>query len=186
MSSRHVTDLLPLWIEGDLDARGSREAEAHLAECGPCRAEAEALRESQAWLKSAAPPFSEEDRDELRQAVLARIQAPEERVPKVWWIAPLAAAALLIVFLRPHPAAVVAVLSPAPPLPASRSFPLLPVAKPLRAARRQVIPPPLEPDAGPGASRIELQTSNPQIRIIWLARATVPSDGSLHSTQENL
>ncbi|HXC16951.1 MAG TPA: zf-HC2 domain-containing protein [Holophagaceae bacterium] len=187
MSSRHVTDLLPLWIEGDLDARESRAVDAHLAACGRCRTEAGALRESQAWLKSAAPPpFSVEDRDELRQAVLVRIQAPERRVPKVGWIASLAAAALLIVFLRPHRATAIAALPPAPPLPAPRSFALLPVVKPLRTVRH-TLPPPLEPAAGPGASRIEIQTSNPQIRIIWLARATVQPEGSSpHSSQEDL
>jgi anti-sigma factor RsiW len=186
MSSHHVDDLLPLWIEGDLDVRESRAVEAHLAECGHCRAEAAALRGSQAWLKSATLPFGAEDREELRQAVLARIQASKGRASKAWWIAPLAAAALLVVFLRPHREAVVEALPPAPPMTAPRSFPVIPVTKPLRAARRQAIPPPLESAAGPGASRIEIQTSNPQIRIIWLARATVPSDGSLHSTQEDL
>ena len=180
MTLRHVEDQLPLWVEGDLGAEEAVAVEIHLAACAACREAAEALRESQAWLRSDAAPFNAEDREDLRRAVLARVQGPARGA---WWgagIAALAAAALLIFFVRPHPVEAVASL-PAPPAPAPA--PVAPPERVVRVARRHPVRPPLEPSAGPGASRIEIQTDNPQIRIIWLARADAPQD-PLHPTQE--
>ena len=191
MSDRHVLSQLPLWVEGDMEGREASAVEAHLAACESCRAEAEMLRESQAWLKSAPPPFGAEDRDSLRREVLARIRsAPAGRKPTlVWWgAAAMAAAASLLIALFHHgrseaaslPAPSVAVIVP------PTTAPVAPTLRVVSIARRHPVPRPLDPEAGPGASRIELQTSNPRIRIIWLARATTPPDGSLHPTQEDL
>ncbi|HTL98519.1 MAG TPA: zf-HC2 domain-containing protein [Holophagaceae bacterium] len=200
MIARHITHLLPLWVEGDLDARASAAVEAHLGLCEFCRAEADALRDSQAWLKSGGlPPFHDADRDRLRREVLARIgtepRAPQRRAMG-WGAAVLVAAATLVVLLfhreRPEPARGpaprVAAAVPAVVPPKSIPAPLPLVPRPVLVARRHPVPSHPDPDeaAGPGASRIEMQTSNPQIRIIWLARATPRPDGSSHPVQEDL
>ena len=179
MNPRHVMDQLPLWIEGDLDAPAMAAVEAHLAACDACRAEAEAFRESQAWLKADAVSFTAEDREALRRAVLAQVHAP--MAPRrAWWgagLAALAAAVLLVFLVHPRPAPVVAALPSVPPAPVQPTEPAplpSPAVKVVRVARHRPTPPPLERAAGPGASRIEIQTSNPQIRIIWLARESAP------------
>lgn len=190
MTTRHVVDQLPLWVEGDLRAQEAAAVETHLAACAECRAEAEAFRQSQAWLKGDAAPFTAEDREALRRAVLVRAQAPAES-RKSWWavgLAALAAASLLIILFRPQPPPSVASLPPARPV-APSPIPIAPApVKPIRLARHRPIHrpihPPLDGDAGPGASRIEIQTVNPQIRIIWLARATQP-DALSHLNKEN-
>lgn len=62
MNDPHVLHLVALWIEGDLEAGEMLRVDSHLALCGSCRAEAEALRLSQSWLKAAPPgPFEESD-----------------------------------------------------------------------------------------------------------------------------
>jgi hypothetical protein len=193
MSSRHVTDLLPLWIGGDLEARESLLVEAHLLICEACRAEADALRESQAWMRSATPPFSVADRDQVRQEVLAHIASGplKARSRRVWkGVAALAAAAsLLLVLLRHgHPENTGMPAPPPPPRTPPQTLPMPPAPVGVGVARHQPAPPRPDPHeaAGPGASRIEIQTDNPQIRIIWLARATALPEGSLHSIQEDL
>ncbi len=186
MTLRHVVDQLPLWVEGDLRAQEAAAVEAHLAACAECRAEAEAFRQSQAWLKEDGAPFTAEDREALRHAVLVRAQAPAES-RKSWWavgLTALAAASLLIILFRPQPLPSVGALPPARPV-APSPIPIVPApVKPIRLARHRPIHPPLDEEAGPGASRIEIQTANPQIRIIWLARATQP-DALSHRNKEN-
>lgn len=173
MTMRHVIDQLPLWIEGDLDPRERQVVEAHLAGCAECRAEAEAFRESQAWLKDEeTPAFNADEREALRAGVLARLRAKPSTRPMWLGVAALAAAALLIVLARPHPSPAVAARPPAPEKPIEPAPAIPAPERPVRLARHRPIHPPLDSDAGPGASRIEIQTDNPQIRIIWLARAT--------------
>lgn len=184
----HVLDRLPLWVGGDVEVSEAAAIEAHLAQCESCRAEADALRRSQAWLKDAGvPPFGAEDREALRRAVLAQVaSAPSVGRRWVGWgAAALAAASILLLTLSrkavPAPEALAPHLATAEPLrPAPESVP------PIRVARRHAPPPrpELVRTAGPGASRIEIQTANPRIRIIWLARATQP-DSPSHLTKEN-
>ena len=178
MTMRHVSDQLPLWVEDDLDAPAMAAVEAHLAACDACRAEAEAFRESQAWLKEGHAPFADEDREALRRAVLAQVQAGADP-RRAWWgaaLGVLAAAALIIFLVRPNPAQLTTALPSSPPAPVQTLEPPLPspAVKPVRAPRRRATPRPLEQAAGPGVSRIEIQTRNPQIRIIWLARPAAP------------
>jgi hypothetical protein len=144
-----------------------------------------ALLESQAWLRGApSAPFTGEDQLAFRRDVMARIQA-EGRAPRSlrqpfpWKMALLAAAGLLVAWLsqglrhRPGkeaaPPVREAVLTPAelPPKPA----PATAVgALPTRHLNPRATPAAL-PESGEPA-RIELQTDNPNVRIIWLARAT--------------
>ncbi|HEX7552826.1 MAG TPA: zf-HC2 domain-containing protein, partial [Geothrix sp.] len=76
MTTPHVLDQLPLWIEGDLDTTGAAEVEGHLATCPTCRSTAEELKTSQAWLRDAmAPPFTAGHRDHLRRRVMDQVRA---------------------------------------------------------------------------------------------------------------
>lgn len=192
MSDRHVIHQLPLWVEGDLAAQEASQVEAHLAACGSCRAEAEALRESQAWLKSAPTPINAEDRDALRREVLERIRSapPTRKGELVWWsAAAMVAAASLLIALSHHgrPEAASVAVPPVATIEPPETVPITPTPRAIRVARRcRPVPRAPDPEAGSGVSRIELQTSNPQIRIIWLAQATAPPDGPLHPTQEDL
>ncbi len=184
MTTRHPTELLPLWIEGDLDGPEAQALETHLQDCPGCRATAEALRESQAWLKSSPPaPFGEEDYQAIRSRVMAKIQTKARPVrPLRWALLPLAAGFALVVFRLGWgtssmgvPAPVQAVeVAPATSMPRSTASAVSPAAspRPARALARFTRPagamkPALE--AAPAAyTRIEYQTSDPTIRIIWL------------------
>lgn len=187
MTMPHVLDQLPLWVEGDLDAQGMAAVEAHLTLCAACRAEAEACRESQAWLREEAAPFTAADRETLRHAVLARIPPRRRGFGGTLWIAGLAAAALAFAFLRPRPsprpAKEAAVLPPSPqPAPSVRPPLPAPLARVARRRPPEPIPAPAA-DAGSGPARIEIQTPNPRIRIIWLAQAKA-DEGSLPPNPE--
>lgn len=179
----HVKDQLPLWIGGDVEASEATAIEAHLAQCESCRAEADAYRQSQAWLKEASlPPFEPEEREALRRTVMAQIVSrPPATARWIGWGAAVLAAASVL-FLTLHRTKSPVPEAPAPRLATMEPPKLAPApVPPLRVARRHAHPP--RPDltltaAGPGPSRIEIQTANPRIRIIWLARATQPDTPS--------
>ena len=197
MRSTHVLDRLPLFIEGDLPESELDSIQAHLAVCDTCRQVALAFRESQAWVKGAPElPFEEADYDRLRQNVIAQIQESEARgagkvrpfMLKAWPPLLLAAGALAIVFtrssLRPPSASTPATTAvPTPPshAPSIAAIPgpasTLPKPGPVQARlQSKSLPPQVITPAEGGPARIELQTSNPQIRIIWLARALPAPD----------
>lgn len=186
----HVLDQLPLWVEGDLSAADLAQIEGHLAECPACAAAAERLRTSQAWLREAlAPPFAPIDQENLRQTVMAQIRTEAAAKP----VHPLAirpallaacAASLLIatlVWRRDRPAMAPAPGTPAPMAairpgaePTQEASPRLarhdPARVPLPPTRpRPAIAPADSPPEEP--ARIEFQTADPNIRIIWLAQA---------------
>jgi anti-sigma factor RsiW len=181
MTCQDVQTQLPLWVEGDLPDPETGALEGHLARCGCCREAAEALRASQAWLKAGPPPpFTEADHAQVRQAVLDRIRAEATLRPAPFrarrallWVAAGGLFVLGLTLRWPRPAA--------PPMPGHRP----PLARQEPApAPPGVQPPPRRlarnprPESRPEASaltRIELQTSNPQIRIIWLARTQAPA-----------
>jgi anti-sigma factor RsiW len=187
MSMRHVLEQLPLWVEGDLSAQEVDAIQNHLDQCADCQAAAERLCTSQAWLREAlASPFDAEDHAALREAVLAQVRSePSPRrvfplAPRTALLAACAAALLIAILIPlrhrlpappPPVAAATPILSahPLPPLPqpASHPLPRAARARPLRMARAE--PP-------PGPTRIEFQTSDPSIRIIWLAQATPSTD----------
>lgn len=187
----HVLDQLPLWVEGDLNAADLATVEGHLAECTACHAAAERLRTTQTWLREAlASPFDASDGVALRRSVMKQIRVeaatkPIRRLAIRRGLLAACAASLLIATLiwrRERPT-----VAPAPGIPAPTSA-LNPVAEPTLAASQRpahhdsarILPPPTRPrtavlpaDSPPEApARIEFQTADPNIRIIWLARAT--------------
>lgn len=181
----HVLDLLPLWAGDDLGTAEMAAVDRHLEGCPACRAAAEDLRASRAWLREAmAAPFGVADHARLRRALMDRVAAeprPRPLSPRMR-ISLLAAAALLLASLtwalrQPQPTAPVAGPAvPEPALPGSK--PALPQPHPLAAratpapARRTPASAREEPPSPPATpARIEFQTADPNIRIIWLAQA---------------
>lgn len=188
--THHVLDQLPLWVGGDLGAAETTAVDRHLEECPACRAAAEDLRASQAWLREAlAPPPSAFAEGALQRAVMAQIRVEAAAKP-IWRLAvrggllAACAASLLIgtlVWRRERSA-----VAPAPGIPAPMAA-LRPGAEPTQGASPplthhdspRILLPPTHPrtaiaPAGPPPeepTRIEFQTADPTIRIIWLAQA---------------
>ncbi len=204
MMTAHVLERLPLWVEGDLAAGEASAVQAHLPQCPACLAAAGALRESQTWLKEAdAPPFTFEERQQFRREVMARIQADPPRKRRdatmILKVRPfLLAAAALGLFLvmkglqrrASEPLVLVAEkaqpqVQPAQPEPLP-SPPSARIVHP-RTVHLSSSASPAETSASleTTPSRIEFQTSNPQIRIIWLARAEGASAEPLPSTDRS-
>ena len=180
----HVLDQLPLWIEGDLAAAELAAVDRHLADCPACRAAAESLRTSQTWLREAlAPPFDARDHDAFRRRVMDQIRAesraPSRRLNPRPALLAACAAALLVATLtwrrerptsgRPAPmAALQPNPEPAPEAPSpARAEPTGTAPRPARP--RMATAPADSPPEAP--TRIEFQTADPTIRIIWLAQA---------------
>jgi predicted anti-sigma-YlaC factor YlaD len=181
----HVLDLLPLWVEEDLPRETAAAVEVHLVECPACREAADRLRQSQTWLREAlASPFVAVDQDRLRQAVMDRIRTEPLGAPtRRFAPALLAAAAVLMVVVltwnRPQgkanplsavgSAPMTETASPAHPLP-----PRLELAKASHPQAQAHSRPRPDSTALPQGepTRIEFQTADPTIRIIWLAQAT--------------
>jgi len=187
----HVLHQLPLWVEGDLDAADMAAVDRHLAQCPECRAAAEDLRASQDLLREAmASPFETADRERLRGQVMAQVRAeaaakPARRlIPRSALLAACAASLLLTVFVWRRGHEVVEGGTPQlmpPPLPEA-VLPSSPPDLPSNTVRRQAasLPHPrgrpaprqdLEPASQGEPARIEFQTADPNIRIIWLAQA---------------
>jgi len=53
--TKHVTNLLGAYLDGELKGRLLRRVEAHVAQCAACRGELEALRDLAALLKESPP-----------------------------------------------------------------------------------------------------------------------------------
>lgn len=190
MTDRHVLDRLPAWIAGDLDAPETGAVQAHLDQCAGCRAAADRIREGQAWLREALEsPFDAADHAHLREAVMTQVRhvEPLRRTsplrPRAALFATAAAALLALALAHPWRHLPSAPPTPAPrllieagipaPQAATRTAPSSPT--PLRLARAR--PTPREaPDEATGPTRIEFQTSDPSVRIIWLAQARPSPD----------
>ncbi|MBK8790199.1 MAG: zf-HC2 domain-containing protein [Holophagaceae bacterium] len=185
----HVLHQLPLWVEGDLDAADMAAVDRHLAQCPDCRSAAEGLRASQIQLREAmVSPFGTADRERLRRQVMAQVRAeaaakPVRRLmPRSALLAACAASLLLAIFLwRQGPAVEVPQPTPAPSAPQQPPQP--PPALALQqdrtppttrgpAASPREAPPPASP------TRIEFQTADPTIRIIWLAQSNPLPDAT--------
>ena len=80
MNCTHIEKLLPLYVEGDLDAERAETVLAHLNACRQCQECAAEYEESQGWLRSYSPPeFDETFFDGLRQSVQSEIARAERR-----------------------------------------------------------------------------------------------------------
>jgi len=187
MTTPHVLEQLPLWVEGDLTAQEQAEVERHLAACPSCQAAARNLSTSQTWLREAlASPFDAADQARLRGRVLdhLRTEGAAKPVPRLTlrrgFLAACAASLLVATLVwrsgrseKVEPSMPVVAPTPgmATTLPAAAQSPMTapPPSVPARVLPRTrgVSPSP----AGP--ARIEFQTSDPTIRIIWLAQASV-------------
>ncbi|MDX2030524.1 MAG: zf-HC2 domain-containing protein [Blastocatellia bacterium] len=188
MKCAQAENLIPLFVGDDLAPREADALRAHLASCPQCEARAAEFADSRAWLQSLQPPAF----DDLRGAVLGAIQAEpprggwfdRRRAPR-WAL--LAACLLLLagaaLFMRRGPAPKPApdltqVARPEPPLPESRRIdpPRFDPPTPRRAMPRRH-PAPAQPSPTPAdlattsdeMLRIEMQTEDPNIRIIWFA-----------------
>jgi hypothetical protein len=189
MMTHHVLDLLPYWVGGDLTREETEAVERHLDGCPSCQEAATRLSASQAWLKDAlASPFEVSDRERLRHGVMDRIRAEPSQRPTRRLTAPSAlfatAAALLVAFLTWHQYRGSTLQPPVfgtppppkiaerPPEPAPHSMTAHPeIARTTHLHARSLPKQESEPPPQGGPTRIEFQTSDPNIRIIWLAQA---------------
>ncbi len=105
MNCRRIEEMIPLYVEGDLETDRAELVSAHLKSCVACSRLAGGFNESQEWLRSYTPPaFDSMFFDGLRNGVLAQIEDEKARpsffqlLAARWrWDAALAAAALLVV-----------------------------------------------------------------------------------------
>jgi hypothetical protein len=179
---------LPLFVGRDLDPRRMSQVAAHLAACERCRGLHEELAAGRAFLEaSPAAPLSEADYADLRRAVRRRIETGARRpvrgrvgrlILASAGLVAVALAAILVLHSPPEIARVpgrtaapreepaVAALpeaprneSPAPPAPATSvgDTPRKAVRTAARGPESRVV-------------RIEFQTANPDVRIIWLVK----------------
>jgi hypothetical protein len=189
MKCAKVRRVLPLYVGHDLDAGGTRNIAAHLAECENCRSIEADLRESRAWLESAPPPpIDESDFASVRRGVWRRVEADgrvagkdPRRSGRLILAAGLFAGALLAVllFLRPRPESLQPVareiaVSPAAALPVEpsrivESFPSPSPRHPTHSLSHARVRPAMTA-ARRSIVKIEFQTANPDVRIIWLVK----------------
>ena len=196
MTCRRVEKALPLFVGRDLDPSRMAGVAAHLAACERCRSLQIELASSRAWLKaSPAPPITQADYATMRRAVWRRIETGAGKpasgragrlVLASVGILAVAFASILVLRARleiprapgptasaPREKAAVAAL-PARPLEVPSSPP-----EPVQFARHSPRKPvrPAGPDAESSVVRIEFQTANPDVRIIWLVKKgeTVPA-----------
>ena len=203
MTTAHVLEQLPFWIEGDLSTQACEAVQAHLDLCPSCRATAEDLRTSQAWLREALePPFDATDREALRRAVMDQLRQAQRTAPaRPLRLRPVllaaCAAALLVAGLarlldRPVQTTQPLVTPSAAFAAAQATVPLAASPHPVQANQDRPVSSrtrPHPPQAAPGPfsaspTRIEFQLPDSNIRIVWLAQATPlpnPNDSSLEA-----
>ena len=105
MNCRRIEEMIPLYVEGDLEADRAELVSAHLKSCLACSRLAGGFDESQEWLRSYTPPaFDSSFFNGLKNGVLARIEDEKARpsffqlmIARWRWNAALTAAALLLI-----------------------------------------------------------------------------------------
>jgi hypothetical protein len=189
MTCSKVEKALPLFVGRDLGPVRMSEIAEHLQTCERCRGLQAELEVGRAFLEgSPAPPISQADSDTLRRDVWRRIETGTGR-PEVGragrlvlasaGILAVAFAAILILRARlelprapgataaaPRAEAAVAALPAAPrEEPASPPVPATFGPENVRKAVR-----PAGRSSESSVVRIEFQTANPDVRIIWLVK----------------
>jgi hypothetical protein len=163
MNCAEWQERIALHAGGDATPGEASAVEGHVAECPGCQVFWSGMKETVATLRSLqgdipeAPHFT---------AVRARVMGEIERSRAVWrrlaWISGVAAIVLLIAVLRPSERVV-----PSPPrmIAAIPGAPLVwaPTAQPHRLPRRS------EPIKRREPLTVQLQTSDPNIVIYWIA-----------------
>jgi anti-sigma factor RsiW len=198
----HVLDQLPLWVEGDLNPTEAAAVETHLAQCPTCHESAENLRSSQAWLREGmASPFDAGDQDRLRRRVMDQIRAeaavkPFPRFKVRPALLAACAASILVASLVWRMEQGRLTRSTAVEVPSTKvaALPPLPVPQPRKIEHQATPRPQARVAPGPKSetespplgepARIEFQTSDPTIRIIWLAQSKPLPDATLPLPEE--
>ncbi len=191
MTCRAARRLLPLYVGGDLNEAKASAVAGHLAACAACRTEVEAFAEARSLMPLASMSFGESERALLRRHVLdeiARRGRPSRFAALLrprFAMAALAGAVVIAASLvspffvrdtvepgamlqvRPAPSATprpaVEHIAESVPLPADRSTPISRVRVAKSAHRPNA---PASEKLGP-AIRLEIQTGNVNVRIIW-------------------
>jgi len=189
MTCRKMDKALPLFVGRDLDPARMKEVAEHLAACDRCRGLHAELAAGRAFLEaSPAAPLSEADDAALRRAVWSRIEtgagrpAPGAAGRLILASAGLLAAALaaiLVVHARPEstrapgrsggaPREEPAVAALPAPVREEPSAPLAAATSVGDMPRKAIRPAGRGPESR--VDRIEFQTANPDVRIIWLVK----------------
>lgn len=89
MKCHRVEELLPLYVEGDLDAEVLQSVAAHLGECVRCATQAVEFDASQAWLhEHSLPDFDERIFADLKNNVMREINQQAPRSSFRQWLFP--------------------------------------------------------------------------------------------------
>ena len=209
MKCSTVEKILPLLVGDDFEGRCKREIEEHLAGCEECRLIHQDLLRSRAWIASIpGPSLGEAESGELRRGVWRQIESrglrAGEVVPRygrfaVSSAALLAAALLGIVVLSKGRSGPVA-SPPAAAVPAApeEAVAALTPARTLEEVEASAVPAPVPVKTRPPRARtgrpagaapsevikIEFQTANPDVRIIWLVKKGAETPSASGRNQE--
>jgi hypothetical protein len=210
MKCSRVERILPLLAGDELEGRRKREIEEHLAGCEGCRLLRGDLLRGRAWFASIpAPSLGEAESGELRHGVWREVESRGLRaggaVPRYSRFAVSSVAALLAAVLvglavlskgRPGPAA-------SPPAAAVLAAPeetvaAVAAAQTVEEVEESAAPEPVPANARPLRARarrhtgtvppevvkIEFQTANPDVRIIWLVKKSAENPSAAGRNQE--
>jgi hypothetical protein len=209
MKCSKVERILPLSVGEELEGRQRREVEEHLAACEGCRLLQKDLLRSRAWIASIpVPPLGQAESRELRRGVWQEIEKRGLRAggaPRPYRRLALSGAAGLLVAVlaglsllsRGRPGGVAS--PPAAAVPAAPEETVAAVAPP-RAVdiEESASPKPVPAKARSPRARagrrtgavpsevvkIEFQTANPDVRIIWLVKKSAETPSAAGRIQE--
>jgi hypothetical protein len=207
MKCSGVERIVTLFVGEELEGRRKREIENHLAGCERCRLLQEDLQGSRAWIGSIrAPSLNEAESGELRRGVWREIESRGLRaggaLPRYRRLAVSSAAGLLLTVLMG-----LAVLSKGRPARVASPPAAVLAAAPREAVAAAAPPQPLKESAAPAPDsvtarfpraragrhtaavpsdvvKIEFQTANPDVRIIWLVKKGAETPSAAGRNQE--